>query len=393
MKLANKKICSGCHACYSVCPKHCITMEYDNEGFLQPQINRDLCIDCGRCRAVCPVLNEYKGNPKGMAFACINKNDNIRMQSSSGGVFTLIAEYVLDKGGVVFGAAFDKDLNVKHIEVCKKNELYRLRGSKYVQSSIGDSFKFAKDYLEKGRLVLFSGTPCQISGLKSFLHREYDNLITQDIICHGVPSLKVWQFYLRYQEAEYKSQIDRDSFPIFRRKDEGWKRYSLAFRFTCDKEYRETLDNDLFMRAFLSNVCLRQSCYNCHSKSLERESDITLADFWGINNLMPEMDDDKGTSLVFVNTRKGRKLYNAISCFMKYKEIDIDQVAMYNPSAVQSCVMTSKRKKFMGRVTTENFKLVTEKYTKESLVLRTKIFVKTTLMGMSNKIRGDAYGR
>ena len=333
MELADKEVCSGCHACFNACPKHCITMTYDEDGFLQPNIDTSICIECGKCKAVCPVLKDYNGNPKGKAFACINNNDNIRIQSSSGGVFTLIAEYVLDNGGVVFGAAFDDELNVKHIEVSTKKELNLLRGSKYLQSEIGDSFIRVKEYLENGKLVLFTGTPCQISGLKAYLNKAYDNLIMQDLICHGVPSPKVWQIYLRYQSKKHKSQVDRESIPVFRKKDEGWQRYSVSLSFINGAEYCSTFDRDLFMNAFLSNICLRLSCYNCHSKSLNRESDITLADFWGVDNVIPELFDDIGTSLVLVNSKKGMKIFEYISQYMKCRETDIDVAVSYNLAA------------------------------------------------------------
>lgn len=384
MKLANKKVCSGCHACFNVCPKHCITMEYDEEGFLQPQINKSVCVECGMCKSICPVLKEYKGHSKGKAFACFNKNDDIRMQSSSGGVFSLIAEYVLDKGGVVFGASFDDELNVKHIAVNNKEDLRTLRGSKYIQSKIGDSFEKCKEQLEKGILVLFSGTPCQISGLKSYLGREYENLITQDIICHGVPSHKVWQAYLCYQQKVHKSKVDRDELPAFRCKDKGWKRFSVSLRFVGNIKYRQTLDKDPYMKAFLSNVCLRLSCYNCHSKSIERESDITLADFWGVDNILPEMDDDKGTSLVLVNSEKGRRIFKDTSCFMTYKEINIDEAIRYNSAAVRSCMKHDKRKKFLKRIESENFSECIDRYAKDPTILQIKIKVKKIIDGVFN---------
>lgn len=380
MELADKEVCSGCHACFNACPKHCITMTYDEDGFLQPNIDTSICIECGKCKAVCPVLKDYNGNPKGKAFACINNNDNIRIQSSSGGVFTLIAEYVLDNGGVVFGAAFDDELNVKHIEVSTKKELNLLRGSKYLQSEIGDSFIRVKEYLENGKLVLFTGTPCQISGLKAYLNKAYDNLIMQDLICHGVPSPKVWQIYLRYQSKKHKSQVDRESIPVFRKKDEGWQRFSVSLSFINGAEYCSTFDRDLFMNAFLSNICLRLSCYNCHSKSLNRESDITLADFWGVDNVIPELFDDIGTSLVLVNSKKGMKIFEYISQYMKCRETDIDVAVSYNLAAKKSSDMPKNRNKFMKYLNSNNFAKLTNKYSKAPFMLRLKIFVKKVLI-------------
>lgn len=370
IKLADKNLCSGCHACYNICPQNCITMDADDEGFLYPDIEQEKCVSCGRCKTVCPVLREYNGHKRGQAYACINKNDEIRMNSSSGGIFTLIAEYVTEQGGIVFGASFDSELNVHHIEVKNKDGLYKLRGSKYLQSRIGNTYAVAESYLKQGRIVLFSGTPCQISGLKAYLGKEYDNLIMQDIICHGVPSPMVWQKYLAYQEEIYDCPIDRKSNPAFRQKDEGWKIYNVSFKFINDAVYKKSSDKDLYIKAFLSNICLRPSCYNCNSKFLERESDITLADFWGVENVVPDMFDDKGTSLVFVNSPKGRKIFEKISKDMLYKEVDIDNAVMYNSSAFKSCSMPLKRKTFMQNITSENFGEYVHRCTKRSFMER-----------------------
>jgi len=276
-KIIEKKNCSGCHACYSICPKQCIKMCEDEEGFWYPQIDKEQCVNCGACKKVCPVLKEYQPNPRGKAYACINKDEGIRMKSSSGGIFTLLASAVIEQGGVVFGVAFDSDFSAFHTYVEDKTELEKLRGSKYVQSRIFDTYKKVKEYLDLKRIVLFSGTPCQIGGLKTYLGKEYDNLIMQDIICHGVPSPLVWQKYITLRETKAGSKIGRT---FFRHKKYGWKTYSVRFEFSNRTEYEQIFSKDLFMRAFLANLCLRPSCYNCHFKSKERESDITLADFW-----------------------------------------------------------------------------------------------------------------
>lgn len=384
-KLADRNICSGCHACFNICPKHCITMEADDEGFLYPHIQEQNCINCGRCNAVCPVLKEYRGQKKGRAFACINNDETIRLNSSSGGIFTMIAEYVIDKGGIVFGASFDDKLNVHHTAVDSKSDLYKLRGAKYLQSSINDTYNEAEQYLKQGKIVLFSGTPCQISGLRSYLNNDYDNLIMQDIICHGVPSPMVWRKFLEYQKNINNCDIDRKTMPSFRLKDRGWKRYSLSFKFINGKEYRETIDKNLYMQAFLGNVCLRQACYDCHSKSLERESDITLGDFWGVEKVVPGMYDNKGTSLVFVNSQKGFRVFNEISKNMKCKEVDIDEAAKYNSSSFKSCSKPKNRYLFMKNVSAHNFDKCVSKYTKDSLKKRTVKKIKILIKGCVNK--------
>lgn len=388
MRLADKEICSGCHACYNACPIGCISMICDEEGFLQPHINNDTCVNCGKCKYVCPVLKDYKGNTKGRAFACINKNEEVRMSSSSGGIFTLIAEYVLDMGGVVFGAAFDNNLDVRHIEVKSKAELSRLRGSKYLQSVIGNSFRIAKKFLDEGKYVLFTGTPCQISGFKSYLGKDYDNLILQDIVCHGVPSSMVWRKYLDYRKSKINEKMNGEKMPNFRNKISGWYKYCVSIYFENNKEYVEDHSFDIYMKAFLNDLCLRRSCYACHFKSLERESDITLADFWGVNNILPDMYDDRGTSLVLINSEKGMNILKKISCHMKYKEVDIDEAIKYNPSAVRSCSIPRKRGKFMNNIRTKNFEKTVNKYAKESVILKIKILVKVTLSKIKSNIVG-----
>lgn len=346
-KIIDFEKCTGCHACHNACPVHCISMKANEEGFLYPVIDTEKCVDCGKCKSVCPVLNEYRGNPKGKAYACINNDEFVRMQSSSGGVFSLLAKYILSCNGVVFGAAFDDDLSVHHVEISNINDLGKLYGSKYLQSRIEDTYEAAKAYLENGKIVMFAGTPCQISGLRVYLGKDYDNLYTQDLICHGVPSPAVWQAYLRFCEKNVGASTRK---AFFRHKKHGWKRYSVQLSFDNSIEYIQLFFKDLYMRSFLSDICLRPACYSCHSKSVERESDITLADFWGIENVCPEFFDDKGTSLVLVNSLKGKSLFDEISSQMKYKEVNIDEALKFNPSAYRAVVKPKNRDRFMKMI-------------------------------------------
>lgn len=383
IKIEDKSKCSGCHACYSICPKNCIEMTKDVEGYLYPKVDESLCIDCNLCVKVCPINNDnnkdYTHPNKIASYAVINKNENIRKESSSGGVFSAIAEFVLKNNGVVFGAAFDENLNVKHICVDDESKLYKLRGSKYLQSTIGDTLQSVKKELLNGTLVLFTGTPCQISGLKRYLVKDYDNLICQDIICHGVPSPNIWQKYLDFITKKQKSEIDKSSKPSFRNKTYGWNKFSVALNCVDGTQYIETLDKDLFMKSFLSNLNLRPSCYDCHSKSLQRESDITLADFWGIENLMPEMCDDKGTSLIFINSDKGKKLIDSIKNKLDIKEVNIDNAIKYNPSAYKSVNKPDNRDEFFNDIFIEDFDKVVKRYTKEPTKIIIKRKVKNTI--------------
>lgn len=362
-ELKNKQDCCGCFACENICPEKCIAMVEDKEGFWYPKVDYNKCIKCGKCIDVCPIINKVQVNNNPVAYACINKNESIRLNSSSGGIFTLIAEKIIDDGGVVFGAQFNEKFDVEHGLIETKEELSKLRGSKYVQSKIGETYRESKYFLESGRKVLFSGTPCQIAGLKSFLKKNYKNLFCIDIICHGVPSPMVWQKYISHRENIARSKTKRIS---FRQKNDGWKKFSVSFQFQNDTEYCNTLDKDLYMKAFLKNICLRPSCYDCQFKGIHRISDITLGDFWGIQNILPEMDDDKGTSLMFINSDKGRKLFNKIEDKCEYKRIDIIEAIKYNYSAIKSVYKNHNRHIFFKNIDLIPFDKLVMKYCSEN---------------------------
>ena len=392
-KINNKKDCMGCHACASICPKSCISMESDKEGFLYPNVDYNLCIRCKQCINVCPIINKEEVMNDPVAYSCINNDETVRLDSSSGGIFTLVAENVIDRYGVVFGASFNDQSEVVHVFVETKENLEQLRGSKYVQSKIGNSYKKAKEFLDSGREVLFTGTPCQIAGLKSYLDKLYTNLSTMDIVCHGVPSPDVWHKYVEFRETVAGSLAQRIA---FRRKDEGWKRFSVSFLFKNNTEYRQNLRNDLFMRAFLKDVCLRPACYDCKYKGLNRQSDLTLADFWGVQNILPEMDDDKGTSLIFVNSEMGQRLFNEVKDKMLYQEVDINEAVKYNSAAIKSVKYNPKRDGFMAEKESLPFDKLVAKYCNEPLQRRIrnkvrsgikKILVKTKLINIVNSAR------
>lgn len=393
-RIENKKDCMGCHACMNICPKNCITMESDKEGFLYPKVDYDICIKCDKCIDVCPVINKTLVDNNPLAYACINKDEEIRLDSSSGGIFTLIAENTISESGVVFGACFNDKFELEHHFVETKEALSKLRGSKYLQSKIGNSYKQTKEFLDSGRKVLFTGTPCQIVGLQSYLGKSYNNLLTIDIICHGVPSPGVWSKYVEFRETEAGSLAQRIA---FRRKNEGWKRFSVSFLFKNNTEYRQNLQKDLYMRAFLKDVCLRPSCYECEFKGLNRQSDITLADFWGIQNVLPKMDDDKGTSLVFINSNNGREIFNSISKKTDFKEVDINEAVKYNPSAIRSVKKNSNRDYFFEDIEKLKFNQLVKKYCTDKLHTRIKnkgkvifraLLKKTGLLGIAKRMAG-----
>lgn len=344
--IQDKSKCCGCYACYSICPTNAIKMERDEKGFEYPVVIKEKCINCGLCEKACPILKNNindKNNNFPIAYACKNKNEEIRLKSSSGGIFTLIAKSIIDLGGIVFGAGFDEKYNVVHSYITNESEISRFRGSKYVQSTIGNMYKKAKEFLDEGKYVLFTGTPCQIEGLKTYLKKEYDKLYTQDIICHGVPSPKVWNKYINEMNRKYDGNIKEIN---FRKKDiKGWNLYQLSMKYDND-EYLQIHKNDPYMQAFLRDAILRESCYNCKFKKKNRISDITLADFWGIKNIKPELDDDKGTSLVIINSQKGQELMDKIKKLIEVEKVNFEEAIKYNPSMLNSVQMPSGRDKF-----------------------------------------------
>lgn len=366
MEIVSKSKCSGCHACYNICPKDAITMVCDKDEFKYPQIDEDLCIHCNLCKKVCPILKDIKIENDIHAYACINKNNEVRKNSSSGGIFYLLAENILSKNGVVFGARFNDDFDVVHDYIEKIEDISLFQGSKYVQSTIHISYKKVKDFLENNRLVLFTGTPCQIEGLLGYLQKDYSNLITQDIICHGVPSPKVFKLY----KESIKKKYDRNIKNIyFRKKTNGWQDFNMRIEFD-DIKYESSHDHDDYMRAFLKDLSLRESCYQCDAKKIHRLSDITLADFWGIDNVIPEMNDDMGTSLVIVNSLKGNQIFSDIKNKMIFKEVDYKKSVSFNIALNQSVTRPKNRELYLNNVTINNFSKITNKYAKTTILMR-----------------------
>ncbi len=363
LKLKDKAQCCGCASCAQVCPKHCITMQADDEGFLYPQIDQEKCAHCGLCEKSCPVLNvqpEEEGKPK--AYAAYSKNEDQRQCSSSGGIFSLLAEQILNAGGVVIGAEMAEDCrSVRHVAIESKDELYRLQGSKYQQSQTGMIYARAKQYLTEGRQVLFSGTPCQVEGLKSYLKKGDANLLCVDLICHGAPSPKLWAKYVDYREKRAGAQVRRT---FFRHKKYGWKAYAVLLEFSNNTVYEQTLQTDSYMQMFLQNICLRPSCYQCQFKKMHRVSDITLADFWGCQSVCPEMDDDKGLSAVMVHSEKGQKAINALQDQAVWKQVDVEQVVAGNSSMVKSCEKPPMRDAFMQEMDGISMRRLGKKYLK-----------------------------
>lgn len=338
--------CNGCSACANACPKDCIRMVPDREGFLRPVIDETACVSCGLCEQSCPVLHPPALSAEEPTFwAAYNKDDQARFTASSGGIFTLLAQWVLERDGAVFGAAFQEDFSVAHRCGEAQQEVSAFCGSKYVQSKIGDTFRQAKALLEQGRYVVFSGTPCQIMGLRGFLKKDYPRLIAIDIICHGVPSPAVWQRYIQNRlETDRGGQLRSVT---FRAKDKGWSGYETNLVYE-ETEYRVDHSLDPYMRGFLRNLYLRPSCSQCVAKGTRRYSDITLADLWGANRLCPELHDNKGTSFVLLHTETGKKIWQDIQPLIHCCQITGEAIQC-NTSAIHSSTPHPNRQQFFSR--------------------------------------------
>ena len=316
-------------------------MEADAEGFLYPVADAAACLDCGACEAVCPVLHaEPRGETVLRAAAARANEETLREQSSSGGLFSLLAEAVLADGGVVYGAAFDRDFSVVHVRAENADELAALRGSKYLQSRTETTFSDVRADLDAGREVLFTGTACQVSALKRFLGGDDENLFCVDVLCHGVPSPAVWDAFLHEREAEAGSPAKAVS---FRSKTFGWKRFALRIDYENGALYEVPFQQDSFMQLFLRNAILRPSCHGCRFKAAERDSDLTLGDAWGVDKVFPDLDDDRGTSVVLVQTEKGERLLERISSELTLLDGDLDTLLPPSSDSRKSVAPHPKR--------------------------------------------------
>lgn len=336
-------MCTGCTACMSVCPEECIIMKSDEEGFKHPKVSKSDCSNCGMCSRACPVLEKQKQNEVLRVAAAKNKDDAVRLSSSSGGVFTLLAEQVIKSGGVVFGAAINKRMQVVHTYTESIDGLKQFRGSKYVQSDMGECFTQAEEFLKLGRRVLFSGTPCQIGGLIGFLRKPYDNLLTVDCICMGVPTPKVWELYSNARVEDANAPATEIS---FRSKQTGWSNYSFSMTFNNGTLYSKTHKEDAYMRCFGKLVFIRPSCHQCVFKNLTNKSDITLGDYWGVATRFKTFDDNRGISLVLLNSQKGADRFSEIEDRLIVMESDVKHAMDTHRSLVESIPPSKKRDAF-----------------------------------------------
>ena len=379
INICKKELCTGCMACYNICPVDAVTLYEDEFGFVYSKINGEKCVSCNKCRNICPQNsdNHLMSMTNGKCYAAWNLDDSARRNSSSGGIFYAMAKQVISENGVVFGAAFDINFNVYHTKAQTYEELKILQGSKYIQSNVGYTFRECKDYLITGKTVLFTGTPCQINGLLNFLGNKYNNLITIDILCHGVPSYKVLKSYYDSVEQRYRSKINKIA---FRNKAVygGWE-HSCSMKIKLENGIIiSSLKEDLyFWKSFLSNVCLRENCYQCNYAGKERCADITIGDFWGIERIN-EKEKHAGVSFLTVNTLKGMKYVNKINIYKEAREI-IEAIPT-NQTLVRPFEYNKKRADFFRKIETYGFRrAVYWLFPKNMLIWNIKILIRQML--------------
>ena len=346
-RVYKKKSCCGCEACANICPKQAITMEPDRYGFVYPVINNNLCIDCRLCKKVCAFQNIPVTSDVPMAvYAAVNRNKQIIKNSSSGGIFGALASIVLEKNGIVFGCAWNHDMNPEHICIDKLSDLSKLQGSKYVQSRINNTYIKVQEQLRNEKYVLFTGTPCQVAALKSFLGKDYDNLITADLICHGVPSQAFFNDYINHLEAKYNGKcIDIN----FRDKSNGW---SLMVKLTYiknSKKYEKKIPNSAsyYYNYFLNGYIYRDSCYNCKYAGGTRQGDFTMGDYWGIEKHHPDIITKYGVSALLINNKKGMELCDKLMEYLELTPSTFEQVRENNGQLCQPIPMSSKREEIL----------------------------------------------
>ena len=336
IRIDDKAQCCGCTACMNICPVQCIVMRRDREGFDYPVANPDLCISCGKCEDVCPMTHTADSSAPLLTLAA--RAPQFIEKSSSGGIFPVLASEVTGQGGTVYGAVLNPDLTVSHTDASDMQGVERMRGSKYVQSELYASFEDVKYELSEGRKVMFTGTPCQIAGLKSYIGKDEPGLLLVDCACHGVPGPGLWEKYVKALSEKYGMQINDIR---FRAKGRSWRKYDFVIS-DAEKSVVTPHSKDPYMLLFLQDMTLRPSCYQCPFRKGRSGSDLTLADLWNVSEAAPEMDDDRGVSLILVNSEKGRETIAGLSA----KEIDPLLALGRNGAFAQTLQIPQRRNEF-----------------------------------------------
>lgn len=379
MVYKQKNECCGCTACENICPKNAITMQADSEGFLYPVIDQNDCINCNLCVNICS-FSKKKLNDSNInileVYAAKNINDEVRLSSSSGGVFTAISDYILEKNGIVFGALINEKMEVVHQKVTTKKERDKLRGSKYVQSNLRGVFRDVKSLLKDGNTILFTGTPCQIDGLKGYLkNQDTSRLLLCDIVCHGVPSPLIFKEYIDFiQKKTNNTLIDYKC----RDKSNGWHIHTEKAIFLNGKEDNTSSFLRIYKNLFYSHNILRPACHNCKYTNLNRSSDLTISDFWGIEKSMPDFDDNKGISLLLINSEKGRKCFEDIIENIEYRISNTKDCLQ--PQLIKPTEASIERENFWKDYNKFGFKYISNKYGSNDFISKVKRKVRKTIL-------------
>ena len=381
----DKHNCTGCSACYNICPVGAIKMEPNKKGFLEPIIDSKKCINCGKCQKVCMGYNKIIKTKTNEYYIARNKDEEVVFNSSSGGIFSILANYILDNKGSVYGAILDKNLKVKHVRVTKKKDLNPLRRSKYTQSILGNIFQNIKQDLESGLRVLFVGTPCQAYGLKLYTSniKNKDNLLIVDIICHGTPSPLLFHDHIKFIEKKSGKKL---KYHYFRTKERGWRGHIEKDVFTDGTYDNTSLNSQTFREVFYTDKGLKDSCYSCLFSNLERSSDITIGDCWGIENTDSKLNDNKGSSIVIVSSIKAKEIFNKLKKEMITENVDINKVLQKNlkmptpkPDGVDQ---------FWSDYYKKGYTYIVRKYTFNNNKYKLKQLIKKT--GIVKLIRGNS---
>ena len=405
IKVIEKHKCSGCTACASVCPKECITMLEDSEGFIYPSINTEECINCGLCEKTCPILNSTSGYEKSAvvsldkeslthqiveeldnkpkSLVVYNYDTEVRENSTSGGAISAIANYIISMGGVVVGAEFNQDYEVEHGIATDVEEVSLFRGSKYVQSKLDGIFKKIKEYLDDDKWVLYIGTPCQVAGLKAFLHgKEYEKLVAVDVFCHGVGSPLYWKEYIRFIKNKTKKQIQAIK---FREKTYGYNSACLAIYFSDGSYIKKGHDEDYYWAAFSKCMIFRPSCYECAFKAIKHSySDFSVGDYWRADSLPNSFKNANGNSLVIIQSEKGTKILNEINHELEICEVDLEKALLVNggwqvSKLISSSYMPKERNEVFKSLEKYGFEKTAKRFTSISILVRLKGIIKPIL--------------